>query len=154
MLKNPLFLGETNLKEEYLLDKIKTVTESDLCDFKTRLIVCKIQNNNEIYALKLEKFNINSYFSERGVDNKVKIGVLVEDEIESVSDYQPAKAIGYTYTYHYFNAPCIFAGVIGELIIQMPIEIKLSPDSFYLTYELCGFAGDLHCVCITFYCIL
>jgi hypothetical protein len=129
MLKNPLFLGETNLKEDYLLDKIKTVTESDLCDFKTRFIVCKIQNNNEIYALKLEKFKINSYF-------------------------RPAKAIGYTYTYHYFNASCIFAGVIGELIIQMPIEIKLSTDSFYLTYELCGFTRDLHRVCITFYRIL
>ena len=65
-----------------------------------------------------------------------------------------AEYVGSSYTYHIYNAHCVFAGVVGELISQIPETIKNSKNKFFIVYQTNGFGGifnELHEAIISYY---
>ena len=71
-------------------------------------------------------------------------------------DNKLAEKVGSIRTHHYFNASSMFAGVIGELICQLPPQFKmpLCNDSYYIIQNgSVGFSedGNTHCVTLDIY---
>ena len=145
-LINPLEIKENDHYNK-LTDLVKTVTHIEVMDFLTRFTCIKFDQNicNELPWGK-HSTNANSYLIRRSKDQESKfVGVLQDNQIVHNNEII-AKYYGTIDTYHYFNEPSMFAGVLGELILQLPSCLKNSDRPYYFSIGQIGFRFNYHYV--------
>lgn len=150
------------------------LTDIDQVDFTTRFTFIKLCKNsskdvdfntvtlksknsyitrNNVYA-KLGRYSdmkTKCYDKDGTVNHPHRFKVLYNNDDKVI-----AKEIGYIQTYHYYNTNCMFAGTIGEIIVQLPLTLRHSDRLYYYTFDSdnIGFSsngGEYHLIKVTFF---
>lgn len=167
ILSNPLLQCGVEITESLLEKVVKSVTQEQLNDFATRFTVCPTDRDSvtgtvRLYQNKLEKYGALSYFGKRASSEKVELGLVADRHLLGIdrdSHGQPVilgTEVGTIDTYHYFNTPTMFAGVIGELVAQMPASIVNDTGShYYVVYcrqpRAFSRCGRMHVIDVSFF---
>jgi len=156
---NSLLLNKSiyNFTDDDLDNALKALNNNDLIDFKTRFTICDIDpDSRKVYKRDISDSSLFSYFSKRSDRPTLEIGII--DDTSIILNGNPAKKlnkIGTIENYHYYNCHPVFAGVIGELISQLPKCLKESDKPYYITYKINGFTfgknTEFHVTNITYY---
>ena len=155
MLVNPLLTLLEEVKthhDDIITDAVNDLFELDLIDFLTRFTICELDGET-VFTRNLELKSTNSYFGKRSAMTPINVGVLDNDSIKTTNGVIIGKEVGTCTFYHYYNASVMFAGVLGELVSQMPIDIRKSDKEYYMLYKVTGFSahGNLHTTFVRFF---
>ncbi len=139
---------------DFLKSEWEKVTEPELIDFLTRFNYIKI-DGGVIYNTTGGNTTLRSYFNR--VDKAEQLGRLVmrgersEACILNEDGKIIAKYVGSLSTYHEYNTCVLFAGIIGEVICQLPPEIKNSDNTFYYSCRMDSEILETHRTILDFY---
>jgi len=130
-LENKLDFSKIQSSDE-IYDLGDVVSDEDLIDFKTRFEYVFVEEDNKVSHSICNNFGKQNYFGKRGVVKGAPLGTLQSGSkivsndgiIVAVAEYQLT-------TIHYYNAPVFFAGTYGELVAQLPKELKIGNKPFY-----------------------
>jgi hypothetical protein len=162
ILTNPLLQCGVAITESSLEKAVERVTQEQLNDFATRFTVCPTDKDSvtgtvRLYEHRLEKYGALNYFGKRAGGEKVELGRVADRHLVGIDkDVILGTEVGTIHTYHYFNADSIFAGVIGELVAQLPPSIVNDTGSHYyvlycrqqIAFSRCG---GMHVIDVTFF---
>lgn len=122
---------------KFIEDKIQQCSESQLTDFLNRFQYVIIEKAEVYDATPLKTAKLNTHFS-RG-RSKCDVIMQTSDLIE----------VGKMTTFHIYNFCLWFSGVIGELVCQLPQELK--EGKYYYSYKGITEVLETHAVTIHFY---
>lgn len=135
-----------------LVKQSEQVPEWKLKEFNARFHYIK-KEDSEFYTL--DKPNSCKQYISRHEKEK-HIGYYRRNAIYN-DDGTCLARLAYTLTtYHYYNAEYIFAGTVGEIIIQLPSQLTDSDMKFYYTVHDQDIMNipNCHCATIHFYEII
>jgi hypothetical protein len=149
--------------EDYVSLAVERLTDEQLLDFQTRFTFLKrdVSIKTMLLRMNLVRWTKNSYFTERSKCSKEPFGLLSSDfstilslDVESKIVLAEKKAS--FQTYYYYNTNVLFAGVIGEVICQIPPQFleKTNDNSYYIVMEdevSFGTLDDMHVRTLTLY---
>jgi hypothetical protein len=150
--------------EDYVMLALDRVTDAQIMDLKTRFTFCERDSGvkTDLKSINLNRWTKHSYFTSRTGCSQTLFGSLSPDSSSILTlgtEYPPlvlAEKKVSVQTYHYYDAPVCFAGVIGEVICQLPLQFleKTNDASYYILVENgASFADldDMHVVTLTLY---
>ena len=149
--------------QDYLESAVERLSDEQMTDFKTRFTFCEYfeKNRELVMTMNLLDWGKHNYFTKRTSCGTIPLGIMSEDSseivsIDGVERKTLAKKIASVQTYHYYNAPVMFAGVIGEVICQLPTECfgKNNDRSYYIFKEpdvVFGKLDDMHVTTLSVY---
>lgn len=150
--------------QDYLELAVERLSDETMMDFRTRFTFCEHpEKNHEIVMTRdLLDWGKYNYFSKRTSCDMTPLGIMSKDSSEiiisgdGVECKTLAKKIARVQTYHYYNASVMFAGVIGEVVCQLPTEcFEKNNDRSYYIFKECGIVfgklDDMHVATLSVY---